>query len=235
MSLAARERAGWFAVMTGDSTTTDYAPGRMDDGFLLVARDLFRAIVAARFSTAQHLLIQQGIEESYGKARLRKSAEPLPFRLNVSELARITGFARSYLAQQHAELVACGFLEAVDGLYLINKDYRRWTGSDGSPRLSESAVAWCLDGKTRRNGLSGIPDTLSGIPDTSAPVTEEETVRYTRHPVRYTRQDEPLKNLAPLSGIPDTPCQVYQTPSDAPPRTPHRGTRAGRFRDFKMF
>ena len=216
-----RQRAGWYALMAGTTDVDpDLSPGRMDDGFLLVARDLSRAIAAARFSPAQHLLIQQAIELSYGRARLEKSDTPYPFKLNVSGLAKVGGFARSYLAQQHADLIACGFLVVVDGLYRINKDYRQWRDAKGDPRLSEDAVTFCRDGKIRRNQLSDIPDTVSGIPDNDGVRNTGQSVRYTRHPVRNTGQAEPVKILAPLSGIPDTHCQVYQTPSGVPPGPP---------------
>lgn len=240
MILAGRQRAGWFAIMTGDSdlTSSDLSPGRMDDGFLLLARDLSRAIAVARFSPAQHLLIQQAIEESYGKARLKRSAEPEPFRLNVSAIAKVGGFARPYLAQQHLELVACGLIVKDGNLCRINKDYRQWKDAKGEPRLSEDAVAWCRDGKIRKTKSSCIPDTLSCIPDTLPTMPH---VMDTGQCVMDTGQTVMDTGQSNDRG-PSVHCQEYMTPSVmdtrqsevAPPGPPLGERTRGDLETFKI-
>jgi len=174
MILAGRQRAGWFAIMTGDSdlTSSDLSPGRMDDGFLMVARDLFRAIVAARLLPPQMILVEQAIEESYGKARLKRSADPFPFRLNVSRLARACGCKRAYLAELHSKLVESRIFVRDGDLYRINKDYRDWKEADGKPLLSREAIEWCAEGKRRRLDLSPTADTLSPTADTLSPTAD---------------------------------------------------------------
>src|SRR4051812_17455936 len=59
---------------------------RVTGNFNQVARDLDRALAAARFAPAQVLLMQQAREESYTRAKLRGMTEPLPFKLNLSGL-----------------------------------------------------------------------------------------------------------------------------------------------------
>ena len=212
-----RQRAGWYALMADD--ISDLSPGRMDDGFLLVARDLFRAFVAARLLPPQLLLVEQAIEESYGKARLQKSAEPFPFRLNVSKLARVFGCRRAHLADLHSRLVKAGIFVKDGDLYRINKDYRLWRGADGSPALSAEALEWCVEGKTRRPAVSSPADRVSATEDT---LSSTEDVLSGGQGVRYGGQS----NFAGVSATADRGCPLQRTGRGRPPRTPHRGTGA---------
>jgi hypothetical protein len=130
--------------------------------FNRTAPDFHRALAAARFPPAQFLLIQQAHEESWTRASLAKSGEPFPFKLNLSALARALDLSRPNLTGQFASLVACRvFLEAGDGTYRINKDYREWLDAQGRPRLSPRDIQWCYDAYriwTDRAGVSSAED-----------------------------------------------------------------------------
>ncbi len=239
MSLAARQRAGWFAVMTGD---TDFTPGRMDGGFLLLARDLFRAFAVARFNSYQLLLIEQAVEQSYGEAKLRKSADPLPFRISTSDLARATGLNRTHLSEQHARLVKLRVFVKDGGLYHINKDYREWLESPvkaGEPpvfRLDVAAVRWCLDAQKRRPELSVIADNMSVIADTSDVGNRRQHVGDCRHDVGENRQvdtdPKPVFTDARCRYLPTGDVGIYRQVEVVPPGPPI-GERT-RDRDLKI-
>jgi hypothetical protein len=189
---------------------------RVTGNFNQVARDLERAMVAARFAPAQALLLQQAREESYTRAKVRGLSEPLPFRVNFSALARALGFHRTHLNEQFVAMVARRvFVPVGDSSYLINKDYRQWADAAGRPLLSPGAVAWCgqaLGGKSRRRGASEKTDT---------------PLQPTRHPVAADPTPPVGENRHPLSVISDTPLQPTRQ-VHFPPQTPVEERARGR-------
>jgi hypothetical protein len=149
---------------------------------------------------------------------MKGSMEPLPFRLNISELARIAGCNRQWLSEAFSTLVMCRLFSTYkENLYLINKDYRLWLTPDGKPRLTDAQVAWCrevvrdwvesdeqveidvapMSGNPDSvlSSLSGKPDSVSGNPDSE----HVSPVGKTRHNCR----ENPTLGVPPIPPSPE--------------------------------
>jgi hypothetical protein len=204
--------------------TDDFKPGQLRGGFNQLARDLDRAIAISMFSSLQNFIIEQARELSYTEARVKGLMEPLPFKLNITDLAKLAGCGRTSLSEAFSSLVrARVFFTYKDNLYLISKDYRLWLSSDGQPRLTDRQVAWCREAArnldesadavesevapmsenpdTELSTLSEKPDTVSENSDTE----QNSTVGKTRHKCRK------IPTLVPPPNPPHTP------PIDEPP------------------
>ena len=116
--------------------------------FHRIARDLDRALRAARFTTNERFFIDEARELSWGS--IPPDAEPVPFKFNYLAVERLHGIQRTKAKQAVRSLVAARVFIATEGeMYLINKDYRQWVEVDGSPRLSGDQIAWCYEVRRR--------------------------------------------------------------------------------------
>jgi hypothetical protein len=107
-------------------------PGKLKNGFNMIARDLDRAFVLALLGTYEAFMLQNIREDSWAAPlRKRKKGAPLPdptpCKPNVSALARKSGLSRCLLSRGLNSLVDARILtRQADGSILINKDYSQW-------------------------------------------------------------------------------------------------------------
>jgi hypothetical protein len=135
---------GFFMALLDDHKPPKVS--RVTGNFHRIARDLDRALALAGLSRNQTLLLQRARELSWGWRPKNENQEALPFRLNLSELARIANCQRPGMSLQFKMMVERRFFVAVgDGTFLINKDYRKWLNNDGRSLLTDANIAWCLE------------------------------------------------------------------------------------------
>ncbi len=135
------------------SRPTRSGPGKLKNGFNMIARDLDRAFVLALLGTYEAIMLQHVREESWAASlRRRRKGEPMPDPMpckpNVSSLARQTGLNRRLLARGLGDLTAAKILTRLaDGSVRINKDYCSWVypATDRNPerpRLTPENIAF---------------------------------------------------------------------------------------------
>lgn len=93
-------------------------------------RHLDRALAVCGLSPCEQTIMVIAREESYGKARLRKLPDPLPFRVNLTRLAEAVGYSRKAVTIAWGHLVESRVIlpaEDAPGYFRINKRYREWT------------------------------------------------------------------------------------------------------------
>jgi hypothetical protein len=123
--------------------TDDDKPSRLARGFFRIARDLHRALRAAKLNPLERSLFDQACEESWLLPTLDGTHEAIPFRLDLADLARVLEADRKRLGEAHHKLLRMGLLtEEEHDLNRINKDYRQWINLDGTPRLSPAQLDW---------------------------------------------------------------------------------------------
>src|SRR5262252_3901008 len=106
-------------------------PGRLDDGYAMLALDYARAVTAA-LGGYQGVVLWAVIEGSWvvpwldPKRPKAGRPEPLWVVLNCAHLERKTGLNRSRLAKARRQLVALGLLEErADGAIRPGKNFRK--------------------------------------------------------------------------------------------------------------
>lgn len=139
-------------------------PGQLRNGFNITARDLDRAFAVGGFEPIQAILIQQARELSYATAKMAGSAEPFPFQIPISALARDVGCSRQWLTKHLQELVRYRVFLIRERLYWINKDFRTWLDALGKPRLDPVQIRWCESVRRKyvnQDALTGNQDVLT--------------------------------------------------------------------------
>jgi hypothetical protein len=110
--------------------------------FVITHLDIDRALASCRLTPVEQIVMQFMREHSYGDARRRKLADPLPVDLNKHELARLTGLCRPSIIRAVSRLVADRVLIEADGGLHINKQYREWAGAHA---LTHAAIAYASE------------------------------------------------------------------------------------------
>jgi hypothetical protein len=139
-------------------------PGKLRDGFNMIARDLDRAFALAFLSPNEHVLLQYVREGSWvmpllGRQKGDPLPDPVPFRVNISALADEKCLDRTRLSKAMSSLLESRILVRVDARsVLINKDYTSWifpgTGdASDEPRFKEQQLANIRDSRTLRPKL----------------------------------------------------------------------------------
>lgn len=100
-----------------------------ENGFVMVALDLFGAIMSAGLSTYAQVVLAEVLAQSYGPQKAKR------VYLHGTEFNELTGIDRNSARKAITELVAAKILVADGGGYRFNKDYESWTPKMG--RLEE--------------------------------------------------------------------------------------------------
>jgi hypothetical protein len=182
-----------------ENNTGEPRLAQLKGGYNRVARDLDRAYSLARLTPAQSFLLAQIREASWKYSPANPDRKPRRIRLNLSALARISGFNRSGLSVQLAILIARRFVigDPTEGVE-PNKMYREWLDSTGLLLLSDQQIKWCLEIKRKvrtveRAQHAGAVNSTGGVERAQHPGAVNSTP-----PVERAQQSgaDPSKNLS---------------------------------------
>ena len=120
---------------------TEVASPQTEEGWVQVARELYRAIQAAGLGRYESLVLGVVVDQCYGPRKVDSA------KFSAAELARETGLNKSNLHRAAGSLVASNILKRTpDGGLAVQKDYEAWI-RDGLPILSPALVEFAQKSK----------------------------------------------------------------------------------------
>lgn len=137
---------------------------QLENGFIRLANDLYRAAMQAKLGDIARRTLLECLFRQYGWAR--KGQAPQPFTLSDSEVSESIGCSRSGGHRAMATLLDAGVLVCVAqssgsraGQYLVQKDFERWTcGFHRRP----GSVTWTPKSGTRPMGSDPVVPQYQG-------------------------------------------------------------------------
>lgn len=117
-----------------------------NDGFMMLAHELFAALALAGFNRWEWAVIREVLSQVYGPKRSRTAT------LSPSEIAGRLGTFKESIMRATRSLVDAGVIVKLDGLeYRFVKDYERWRKGE-NPLLGERETKCCMAAKTVNTG-----------------------------------------------------------------------------------
>jgi hypothetical protein len=167
----------------------DVAKPQTEDGFVMIALDLFAAILAADLPNRCMIVLAEVLLQSYGPHKRRD------VHLDPPTIEHYSGLHRNNVRRAIAELVAAGILAAnADGAYRFVKDYEAWTprGATLGDRLFGGVLRFVKSAIAR----FGLPINASkkdpiqpDIASTIAPIQRDCAGAVERNPAGLRRTD----------------------------------------------
>lgn len=116
----------------------DARPGTIRGGFNMIVRDVDRAWANWRPPGLFTFLWERARYAYWTESILANLDDPVPFKLDFKALTKLAGCGRTALYDVWNEMILMHIVTpTLDNLFLIQKDYRRWTRKDGvTPLLS---------------------------------------------------------------------------------------------------
>lgn len=148
-------------------------------GFVMVALDLFAALMAADIPNRGAIVLAEVLLQTYGPRKARRGVRAV--HIDPAQIEHYTGLHRNNARKAIRELVAANILNPQsDGAYKFNKDYETWT--PGGQRMTDrlgggvlrfAASALARHGFTNESASDPIqrdfPSTNGPIPGDSSP------------------------------------------------------------------
>jgi hypothetical protein len=146
------------------------AKSRLKDGFVMVAIDLFPAILSCGLSTYAQTILAEVLMQSYGPQKREI------VYLIASELAERTGLDRNNARRAIRELMNAGILKVDGAGFRFVKDYESWNPPAGrlSERLGGNLLKW-IRGASERLGIHKRESNNSESTQTHDKLSDEST------------------------------------------------------------
>ena len=126
---------------------------RLKKRYNRIIRVVDQAIVLARLDVLKVALIYEARMESWTAASMQGLHDPIPFSLNIAELARKYRCDRKGLSRQFNSLVTSRvFIEASDNLFIINKIPSSWLNEKTGKPLFDAEQLRILDALDEESG-----------------------------------------------------------------------------------
>jgi hypothetical protein len=114
---------------------------RIEDGFVMIALDLWGAIMATTFNDYERLILAEINAPTYGSMKKRGA------RFDLTTLAEATNIDRRNLKRALRSLLEANVIvQYADGSYGLQKDWELWSPREStlSGRLRGALVGWCF-------------------------------------------------------------------------------------------
>ena len=114
------------------------ASPQTEKGFVMVALDLFPAIMSAGLSTYAQVVLAEIVLQSYGPLKLER------VYLCATDIQERTGVARSNVRRAMRELAEANIVTVDGDAFTLNKDYETWTPKAGrfADRFGGRMLKW---------------------------------------------------------------------------------------------
>ena len=158
------------------SSPSDSAPsgwGRVRHGqsFSCIADDIDRAVSLSGFTTYEHVVLKYLRDLCWKDARRSGQSDGAWAKPNLSAFSRATGVLRERLVEGLRGLIRAGVaVRGPDGRLTLEKDASKWVDRNGDPRLSPTALRYCMDAQPGRTKSStkGGQNRVQGVDEISS-------------------------------------------------------------------